>query len=141
MPPELGSKLQDALEVAEKLAGNARDAGHRDNLRWFQSTLLFTLLLDRVSAAIEPAYRLKEESQHAGVAAPLVAESRRVLESAPIEALFRTYAGRVRSTGELGVLSSLNQRLWLQYAELKQFLATFESEAKRRPSRVSRKPK
>ena len=46
----------------------------------------------------------------------------RELASAPTEELFRTFARRVRSRGELGQLSSLNQKLWLQYRELEQFL-------------------
>jgi hypothetical protein len=33
----------------------------------------------------------------------------------------------VRSRGELGVLSSLNQRVWLQYLELREFLSSFET--------------
>lgn len=44
------------------------------------------------------------------------------LESAPLEEMFTTYASAVRSRGELGVLSSLNQRLWGEYLLLKQFL-------------------
>ena len=36
--------------------------------------------------------------------------------------LFETYASRVRSRGEQGVLSALNQKLWLQYEELADFL-------------------
>jgi hypothetical protein len=35
----------------------------------------------------------------------------------------RTYAGRVRSRGELGVLSSMHQRLWQEYRDLREFLA------------------
>ena len=46
------------------------------------------------------------------------------MDAAPIEELFKTYAKRVRSKGELGVLSALNQKLWLQYKELKDFLET-----------------
>ena len=47
-----------------------------------------------------------------------------VSKSAPIEALFRTFARRVRSRGELGEMSSLNQKLWLQYRELDKFLSS-----------------
>jgi hypothetical protein len=51
-----------------------------------------------------------------------VAAARRELAKAPVEELFRTFARRVRSRGELGELSSLNQKLWLQYRELQRFL-------------------
>ena len=44
------------------------------------------------------------------------------LKAAPVSRLFEAYAGRVRSRGEQGVLSSLNQKLWLQYRELAEFL-------------------
>lgn len=48
--------------------------------------------------------------------------SRESLANAPLEKLFKCYARRARSKGELGELSSLNQRLWLAYRELEKFL-------------------
>jgi hypothetical protein len=46
----------------------------------------------------------------------------RQLESAPLKEMFDTYVERINSRGELGVLSSLNQRLWWQHKELADYL-------------------
>jgi hypothetical protein len=84
------------------------------------------LLLDEVSRNLEPAYRLKERwvigaLQGDNFKMEMFA-ARESLANAPVEKLFKCYARRVRSKGELGELSSINQRLWLCYRELKQFL-------------------
>ena len=88
--------------------------------------LLFTLLLDEVGRKIEPSYRLKERWLRGEVDdARLKSETetaRKQLASAPIVGLFRIFAQRVRSRGELGELSSLNQKIWLQYRESERFL-------------------
>ena len=52
------------------------------------------------------------------------ATAREALEHAPIRELFSVYASRVRSRGELGVLSSLNQKLYNEYTDLLRFIAT-----------------
>ncbi|HWQ52938.1 MAG TPA: hypothetical protein VN442_04585 [Bryobacteraceae bacterium] len=116
MKPELRRKVADALETVERLEPSA-------NLHSLAAGLRFTLQLDDVSAAMEPAYALKEKTTLGKAAPAEYAAARKALAAAPMEALFRTYTGRVRSRGELGVLSSLNQRVWTQYAELQAFLA------------------
>ena len=94
---------------------------------WLLANLEFTLLLDEVGQRLEPAYRLRERWLRGEIGtvelAHEVAAAREALAQAPIEALFRTYARRVRSRGEPGVLSALNQKLWLQYRELNRLLA------------------
>lgn len=122
---KLKNRLGELIAAINRLSAQAEDTRQRKNLEWLAANLRFTLLLDEVSRKIEPAYRLKNnwllgqlDSQH------LAAEKKEALETlraAPIEELFKTYAGRVRSRGELGVLSSLNQKLWLQYKELTEF--------------------
>ena len=91
----------------------------------------FTLLLDEVGRQIEPAYRLKERwltgEKDSQTLKKDAAEARQSLKAAPIQELLETYAQRVRSRGELGVLSALNQKLWLQYRELDRFLASAEA--------------
>ncbi|MBN2091322.1 hypothetical protein JW964_17050, partial [candidate division KSB1 bacterium] len=47
-----------------------------------------------------------------------------ILKKAPIKDLFETFCKRLRSRGELGVLSSMNQRLWREYWLLMEFLQT-----------------
>ena len=44
--------------------------------------------------------------------------------AAPVKDMFETYMQRIHSRGELGVLSSLNQRLWREYNDLKYYLET-----------------
>ena len=134
LKPEQRPRLQEVLRALDQATASTSDKTHRANLDWLRSKLQFTLLLDEVSRALEPAYQLKErwlrgEVEATGAAA--AAESaRQALQRAPVEALFRTYARQARSRGELGVLSSLNQKLWLQYKELQQFLAGLEAKGR-----------
>jgi hypothetical protein len=58
-----------------------------------------------------------------------VASARKALGEAPLETLFRTFARRVRSKGELGELSAMNQKLWLLYRELDRFLRDAQNAA------------
>ncbi len=122
----LVDRLKETITVIERVSGHTANVTHKSNLDWLADNLRFTLLLDEVGRKIEPAYRLKEEylmGKLGGTALRTAAESaRNEFNSAPIERLFRVYARRVRSRGELGELSSLNQKLWLQYRELQQFL-------------------
>lgn len=123
---ELESRLQDLLSTLASLRSETSDASHGANLDWLTANLKFTLLLDEVSRRIEPAYDLKNRwltGQVAPDQRPSQAKAALAqLQAAPLEELFTTYAARVRSPGERGVLCSLNQRLWLQYQELLDFL-------------------
>ena len=97
------------------------------NLDWLADNFRCSLLLDEVGRKIEPAYALKEQHLRGEVAGDELAAASRRLPAANWRRrrwreLFRTFARRVRSRGELGELSSLNQKLWLQYRELDQFL-------------------
>jgi len=122
MKPDLRPKLTQVMELTEKLAHGVHVA-QSDNLKWLTATLRFTLLLDTVGQGLEPAYRLRIESLVRGdVTDERMEEARRALEAAPVRELFETYASRIRSRGELGVLSSLHQRLWLEYRELQEFM-------------------
>jgi hypothetical protein len=124
---EMRDNLKEALDLTERLARAAHGASSA-NLRWLAATFRFTLLLDKVGQGLEPAYRLKEESLlHGDVGREKIEEARRALDAAPVRELFETYASRVRSRGELGVLSSLHQRLWLQYRELREYVAGFSA--------------
>ena len=99
-----------------------------DNLVWLRACYHFTLLLDEVSVALEPAWLLREE--HLSALNPgLVDESRKSeavlqLTKAPIEEMLRVFSSRVRSRGELGELSSLIQRVWNEYQLLSEYLET-----------------
>jgi hypothetical protein len=125
-PSQLRERLQSTVEMIERTKARTDDARHQANLNWLAENFRFTLLLDEVGRKIEPAYRLKQDWL-AGRIDPH-ADSKRIqtagmaFRSAPLELLLKSFAQRVRSRGELGVLSSLNQKLWLQYEELDRFL-------------------
>ncbi|MCU0918497.1 MAG: hypothetical protein MUC88_28650, partial [Planctomycetes bacterium] len=123
---KLKQRLSDVIELTEKLKASAQTAEHQANLAWLSAHLRFTLLLDEVGRKLEPAYELKNRLLAGKIEAtqpgPALRQAQAELDSAPLEDLFRTYAAAVRSRGELGVLSALNQKLWLQVRELKGFL-------------------
>ena len=123
------------LEVIGAVKSRTSSTQYRSNLDWLADNFKFTLLLDEVSRKIEPAYKLKDlyfEGELTGnELARQALASLQALTSAPIEELFRTFARRVRSRGELGELSSMNQKLWLQYQELERFLSTLQNEGMR----------
>ena len=128
--PELAEKLRDAITLIDRLEVRTLSAQHRANLDWLADNLRFTLLLDKVGRKIEPAYVLKEKYLRGELTVAELQQqatsARRELASAPVEELLRTFARRIRSRGELGELSSLNQKLWLQCRESEQFLAGVE---------------
>lgn len=123
---ELRSRLNDLIATIEQLENKTETPRYRANLAWLAANLNFMLLLDEVGQKIEPAYDLKNrfllDQIDSGQFVSDEQRARIALEAAPIEKLFKTYAGRVRSRGEMGVLCSLNQKLWLQHKELKRFL-------------------
>jgi hypothetical protein len=125
--PALASRLRNAIELTERIRRDTPFPPHGANLDWLADNFRFTLLLDQVGRKLEPAYLLKEktlrnEVDGADLHAQLEA-AQQELASAPMEELFRTFARRVRSRGELGELSALNQKLWLQYVELDRWVS------------------
>ena len=129
--PKLATQLHDSITLLDRIKAKTPSAQHRANLDWLADNLRFTLLLDEVGRKLEPAYTLKERHLRGEVSGDELqqqaAAARRELAAAPVEELFRTFARRVRSRGELGELSALNQKLWLQYRELARFLASLDA--------------
>ena len=115
------SLIRTAEQVLKKTEGS-----QRDNLQRFIAMFRFELLLGEVDKAMMPAFILKKNDRQ-GVAASSFEEyeeAYRSLMAAPVKDMFETYMQRVHSRGELGVLSSLNQRLWREYNDLKSYLET-----------------
>lgn len=85
----------------------------------------FELLLDRVGRSLEPGWRLRDEylvsRKYAGhdVYEKAFAE----LKKAPVEDLFKALVKRVDNKGDMGLLVSVNQRLWLNYRFVEEFLS------------------
>jgi hypothetical protein len=126
MPAALAEELRAAIALIERLEPQAGSSEYRRNLAWLADNFRCSLLLDEVGRKMEPAYALKEKHLRGEVAGDELVQraqaAGRELAAAPLEKLFGTFARRVRSRGELGELSSLNQKLGLQYRELNQFL-------------------
>lgn len=121
-------ELIDAIDHVLPFAENDR---YRENLQWFRNTFQFERLLHEVGKCMEPAYRLRNQllargglSAHGGGTNGNVslATVKRAFDKAPIRELFQVFAAKVRSRGELGELSALNQKLWVEYLSLKKFL-------------------
>ena len=123
-----------ALDKAEREASNKRS---RENLQWFRANFEFTLLLDEVGRKLEPAFMLRKRYYDNGTRlddkamASSVVAARKSLDEAPLKKLFAVYASRVRSRGEMGVLSSMNQKLFNEYKDLKDFLRKASSKEAR----------
>lgn len=101
----------------------------KHNLEWLSANFEFTLLLDAVGRSLEPAWQAREcvlTGNWTENDAADIEKLREKLQEAPLEKMFGTFASRVRSRGELGALSSLNQRVWGEYLLLKAFLEGME---------------
>jgi hypothetical protein len=125
--PELAEKLTNAVALIQRVEDSASATPlQRTNLDWLADNFRFTLLLDEVSRKMESAYVMKYKSlldrQDADALKTEARAARKQLDAAPMKELFQTFALRVRSRGELGELSSLNQKVWLEYRDLDQFL-------------------
>ena len=114
--------LIDVISGAEKVAGNA---SYSAALEKFRSVFEFELLLDRVGRSLEPGWRLRDEylvsRKYTGhdVYEKAFAE----LKKAPVEDLFKALVKRVDNKGDMGLLVSVNQRLWLNYRFVEEFLS------------------
>ena len=128
--PALETRLHDlAAKIQSHLERTANEM-YKANLHWLKSNIKFTLLLDKVSRKIEAAYQLKENwyrgYREKDVLDIELEQALNELNEVPIEELFDTYKNRKLDKGELGFLSSLNQKLWLQFKELNEFLEKLE---------------
>ena len=96
----------------------------RRNLKNFRAMLSFELLLDKVVRAMAPGWELRDKAlaENRPASREACAAALRELESAPVEELIRTYVSRTESRGEMGILTSINQRLWNNYLLLKNYL-------------------
>lgn len=126
MPAAVRPKYEEMVVRCERLATAATNAKHKANLLWLADQHRFALLLDEVGRAMQPAYALKQRWYSGvwqnGLNAEEVEKAQKELTGAPVQALITCCGRLVRSRGGMGVLSSVNQRVWLQYEELRDFL-------------------
>ena len=128
--PELRERIQKDIAQLKQFMEKTANPIYKTNIDWLIANFEFTLLLDETSRSIEPTLRLHDNWLKNKIDKQQwkqqFDEARQSFNKAPIESLFKTYMRRVRSRGELGVLSSINQKLWLQYLDLKNFLEKVE---------------
>lgn len=123
---EIEQDVETFLKIVSELRENERDREYRSNLEYLENTLGFVLLLDQVSRKLQPMFDL----EHRGLVGIISGEElkqacRKALnewDSIPFQPLFEVYSKRVRSRGELGVLSAINQKLWVQTQDVKRYL-------------------
>jgi hypothetical protein len=117
------SKTTDLVKQIDAILPKINDAKQKNNLAWFKHTFSFELLLDEVGRSMEPAFKLRNKYLQSGlIDTTELQQAWTAFKKAPVEQLFKTFAAKVSSRGELGELSSLNQKLWTEYLELRDFL-------------------
>ena len=129
LDPQARVRLLDLIATIGKVAGTATVPQQAQKLAWYIADCRFMLLLDEVGRKLEPVWLLRKRTHaggppHSASSGDEVTAARNALAAAPLNELFSVYASRVRSRGELGVLSSLNQKLYNEYADLLRFIAT-----------------
>jgi hypothetical protein len=125
LKPEQKEICQTFIKTFEDCRTNDKKDVKVKNLEWLGASFEFTLLLDEVGRNLEPAWKIRDDVSSGSVSSPdseEITKAKRMLQEAPMEKLFLTFAPRVRSRGELGELSSLNQRVWGEYLILNEFL-------------------
>ena len=127
--PELETKLNDLARIVQSHSDNTSNKFFKQNLDWLSSNIMFTILLDKVGKNMEPAFELKKQYYTGKCEIPdkdEIFKAKTKLASAPVKELFDTFKNRELDRGELGVLSSVNQRLWQQYRDLNDFIEFIE---------------
>lgn len=130
VPPGLQGKYRQLIPLLEKEEKRAKSATARDNLRWFRANFEFALKFDEVNDAMVDAWLFRETYYNNAVGKPVPGFSAAYskLKQAPLHELFKIYGARIRSKGELGVLSSINQRLYTSYQTLLAFMNNLAKE-------------
>ncbi len=123
---EQADSCHKIISIIEECMKYEKDAGKLDELEWFRNSFRSMLLLDQVGRSLEPAWTLREQVL-TGMSQTVIMEEQRqtaleTLQKAPVKELFEIFCKRVKSRGELGVLSSMNQRVWREYQLLLEFL-------------------
>ena len=137
--------LNSLIQTIAGLVDKTKNEWQRNNLNWLADKFRFTILLGEVSRNLEPAYKLKERfysssttqqeitkdqnqatSDSSKITGDALQKASDALHKAPLEDLIKTFARTVRSQGERGELSSINQRVYLEYKELEEFLKSMK---------------
>lgn len=113
-------ELLAAINKAEAVTG---DGLQKENLLKFKSVFEFEILLDECGRKMEKAWKIREASLATGEI-PDASEYEAALsdlESAPIKEMLDAFEKRVDNRGDMGILVSINQRLWQNWLMLRDF--------------------
>jgi len=118
------NKIENACKDIISAIKKCKESPYRENLQDLLNELKFTLLLNEVSRKMGKVTEFKHKVlilPKARIASKKYNEAREILKYIPIRELLTTYARKVKTRGEMGVLSSLNQKLYLHYRDLVEF--------------------
>ncbi len=114
------------ITIIDKCIAKEKDKVIISNLNWLKACFEFTLLFNEVSTSLEPVWKLRDsyhiELNKKALTKQSLEYAKKSLNNAPIEKMLKMFASKVRSRGELGELSSINQRVWREYQLLNEFL-------------------
>lgn len=115
------------IKNSQKNIALAKSKEVEKELLYLFYTFKFVMELDRVSVAIEPMAKLRDMYiLKKNFTRDEFLAARDSLEKAEITSLVDIYTHRVRSRGELGVLSSINQKLVPYYNQVSSFATQYE---------------
>lgn len=116
LSPELRKAVNEFLSSVTPLRTAETNREWRSNLEYLENTLQGALLLEQAGDSLAPAYTLRRKLLMGTVSNPdkdrLIREALTALNQAPIRELTAVYGKRIRSQGDRGILSSINQKLW-----------------------------
>lgn len=118
-------KTKTIISYIDEVLASESNPVYRKNIEWYRQTFVFELLLDEAGRCMEPAFILENKYLQFGknaVDSVALINALVLFKKTPIEQLFKTFESKVASRGELGELSSLNQKLWMEYLLLQSFL-------------------
>ena len=115
LSPELRKAVNEFLNSVTPLRNAETNQECRSNLEYLENTLQGALLLEQVGNSLAPAYTLRQKLLMGSVNEPdkdrLIGEALMALNQAPMRELTAVYGRRIRSQGDRGILSSINQKL------------------------------
>jgi hypothetical protein len=125
MNAELKQNIKDFIVLILSAEKNTKEEVFIQNLQHLRAEMTYSLLLDEVGKKMEKAYNLKQRILMGNIdelnKTILIKEAITDLKAAPVEKMLLTFSSKIRSRGELGVLSSINQKLWVLYKELLEY--------------------
>ncbi len=127
LPQTLRERVQEVVDTVADCLAKTSDAECRHNLEALGAGYELTLLLDDAGRSMQPAEDLRNAVLRREIPPDDTPDARRralaSLEDAPLEALFAVACRKIRSKGDLGVVASMNQRLYRHYLDLRAFCA------------------